>query len=63
MPASPKTTQGPADAVPCAHCGVDQDLTDLEVVERGYGIKCDNCGKTSEIIQVRKVTTVLLRQA
>ena len=71
MPKAAPTVSGPMSAVPCAHCGKPQDYTALEerlVVEegaseipRGAQIECDECGKLSEIVDVRKV--VLVRQA
>ena len=65
------TVQGAINAVPCAHCGKPQDFAELEqqreeeglVAElpRGARVECDDCGRLSEIVDVRKV--VVVRQA
>jgi uncharacterized Zn finger protein len=60
LPARP-TVQGPVDAVPCAHCGNPQDFRELEILAHGVGAECDNCGKVSEIVDIRKV--IVVRQA
>jgi len=64
------TVQGAINAVPCAHCGKPQDYTFIEVaraeegldpeIPRGASIECDDCGKLSEVVDVRKI--VLVRQ-
>lgn len=60
-----RTTSGPANAVPCAHCGVPQDFRDLEgqsLLDTGHVVVCDDCGRRSEIVGVQQATIVRLRQ-
>jgi endogenous inhibitor of DNA gyrase (YacG/DUF329 family) len=71
MGVAASTVSGPVSAVPCAHCGKPQDYTALEnqrdeeglapELPRGARVECDDCGKLSEVVDVRKV--VLVRQA
>jgi hypothetical protein len=71
MPKATSTVNGPIGAVPCAHCGRPQDCVVLEEqraeeglsreIPRGSKIECDDCGKLSEVVDVRKV--VVVRQA
>jgi hypothetical protein len=71
MPKAAGTVSGPVTAVPCAHCGLPQDYTVVEgqraeegldpEIPRGASIECDDCGKLSAVVDVRKV--VLVRQA
>lgn len=66
MTGSTHNTSGPAHKVPCAHCGADLDLRDLEaqsLLEHGSNVICDDCNRPSEIVRVQKVTVVSLRQA
>ena len=66
MPNTAATTQGPIHAVKCAHCGSPNDARELEaqqLLEAGQVFICDACGKPSRIVQVRKVTVVVLKQA
>ncbi len=58
MPGTPPTVQGPVTAVPCAHCGAKQNYGELEHLENGMGVECDDCGKVSEIVDIRKVVVV-----
>jgi endogenous inhibitor of DNA gyrase (YacG/DUF329 family) len=65
------TVQGAVSAVPCAHCGKPQNFAELErqrdeegldpELPRGARVECDDCGKLSEVVDVRKV--VVVRQA
>ena len=65
------TVQGVVSAVPCAHCGKPQNYEVLEQaraeegidpeVPKGAKVECDDCGKLSEVVDVRKV--VVVRQA
>lgn len=62
MQPTPATVQGPINRVPCAHCGQDMDLTDLaEELGHGVSVECDECGKQSEIVDIRKVIVVRQR--
>lgn len=72
MPESSRTTvRGVINAVPCSHCGKPQDYLLLEEqrveeglpreIPRGAKIECDDCGKLSEVVDVK--TVVVLRQA
>jgi hypothetical protein len=71
MPKAAATVSGPLTAVPCAHCGRPQDYTVVEErlveegaiseIPRGAQIECDECGRLSEVVDVRKVAVV--RQA
>lgn len=64
MPAA-GTTNGPLHAVPCAHCGHPNDLRELDaqqLVDKGSGVVCDNCDKTSRIVGIRELKIVVLRQ-
>jgi len=71
MPKAAPTVSGPVSAVPCSHCGKPQDYAALESqrdeegldpeLPRGARVECDDCGKLSEVVDVRKV--VLVRQA
>jgi hypothetical protein len=66
MTATPRTTSGPASAVPCAHCGAPGDYRGLEeqhLLDTGHTVICDACNRTSEIVGVQQVTLVRLRQA
>jgi NAD-dependent SIR2 family protein deacetylase len=67
-PLTPATVHGLITAVPCAHCGVAQNYTDVirelegsDAEINGASIECEKCGKNSEIVDVRKV--VVVRQA
>lgn len=65
------TVNGPVTAVPCAHCGKPQNYSIIEAqraeegidpeVPKGSQVECDDCGKLSEVVDVRKV--VVVRQA
>jgi hypothetical protein len=56
------TVQGPVTKVPCAHCGVAMDCSDLmEQLDRGASIECDHCSGKSEVVDIRKV--IVVRQA
>lgn len=65
---------GPIDKVPCAHCGTPMDLTELvdhievgsslgDSLDRGQKIACDRCNKNSQVVQVRRVTFISVRQS
>ena len=61
---TPTAVQGPLKRVPCAHCGQPMDLTELqEDLSSGVSIECDHCSKNSEVIDIRKVTVIVVRQA
>lgn len=63
-PPAVATVHGVINKVPCAHCGVPMDLTELDKAEEldtGVSIECDGCGRNSEIVGIRKV--VVVRQA
>ena len=55
---TPATVQGPLTRVPCAHCGAEQDYSELEFIDRGMKVECDECGRRSEIVDIRKVVVV-----
>ena len=55
---TPKTVQGPINAVPCSHCGLPQNYGELEFVDRGMSVECDDCGKPSEVVDIRKMVVV-----
>lgn len=66
------TVHGPIHSVPCAHCGKAQNYAKLEEeraqeglddpeLPKGAKIECDDCGKLSEIVDIRRM--VILRQA
>jgi hypothetical protein len=71
MPKTTTTVNGPVNAVPCAHCGLPQNYEELEQaraeeglapeVPKGAKIECDECGKLSEVVNIRKI--VVVRQA
>jgi uncharacterized Zn finger protein len=70
MPTPPTATawrSGPITEVPCPHCGKNNDFTEiLEEVENdgsGNRVECDHCGKVMEIVQIKRVTTISVRQA
>jgi len=65
MPNTTATVNGPLHAVPCAHCGAPQDLREADkdmLVEVGRGCVCDHCNRTSEIVGVREIKVVVMRQ-
>lgn len=64
MPAA-GTTKGPVHAVPCAHCGHAQDLRVIDaqkLLDVNAGVVCDHCDKTSNIVSIREIKFVVLRQ-
>lgn len=64
MPAA-GTTNGPLHAVPCAHCGTPQDLRALDeqkLVENGAGISCDRCNRISEVVGIKNIKLIVMRQ-
>ena len=58
-------TRGTVDRVPCAHCGTPQDLRpakEAKLLDTGIDVTCDKCNKTSQVVAVKDVTMVALRQ-
>lgn len=57
---------GPIHAVPCAHCGLPNDLRKIKdegVLERGGNMECDHCHMFSEIVAIQPVTIIAVRQS
>lgn len=66
-PITLKTTNGPSHAVPCPHCGKDNDLRgsvetygDKLVGEARFA--CDHCHQLFEVVRSTPVTVYTVRQ-
>ncbi len=65
VPPSAKSSGGPSNAVRCAHCGKPSDfrpLLELGVLETGAEVDCDHCGHMNQVVAVKPVTVVTIRQ-
>lgn len=59
------TTKGPIDSVPCPWCGHRNDfrtLNEQQLLDTGHRCLCDGCGRSVEVVAVRPVVFVALRQ-
>lgn len=74
-PLAGQFVEGRAPAVPCPHCGKPNDFTEIaeEIVqvsglgalaqERGQIVVCDHCDREMEVVRIKCVTLIAVRQA
>ena len=63
-PQTPKQLSGPVQSVPCPHCGHKNDLRgETETLDAGSEYDCDRCHHVMEVVGVRQVKMVVVRQS
>lgn len=65
-PRLPPTTHGPIEQVPCPHCGKPNDLRELDgqqLLDTGHEIICDHCGRLFDIVGIKHIKVVVVRQS
>lgn len=60
------TTNGPIHAVRCPHCGKGNDFRDMQsqqLLDTGGVIECDHCRRFMEVVGIKPITVITVRQA
>jgi hypothetical protein len=66
MPNPSPTTNGTINSVRCPLCGKPNDFRDIQsqqLLDTGNVVDCDHCHQLMEIVAIRPMTVVTVRQA
>lgn len=73
-PPAQQLVEGTVDRVPCPHCGGANDFREIvenltssssfgEAQETGQKIICDHCDKPMEVVRIRRLVMIGVKQA